>query len=224
MNASPALLLLTTDVVAAAHLAGGRPRSVDALLVSRLQAGRVRVVDGHLEDVRLRRTDPFDALLIDALGARGRRDVETVRWRVQRDHRLDDVRRRLAEAGLVAERTRLGRRPREDRPALTAAGRQALRDLRSQRQPGAAWEVALGGRAALTNPVLREALQPPARTVVSAAPRRSRLRRPYRDTPETYLAGGIVAGQAGWGGWGGDCGGFGGGFDGGGGGGGDGGC
>jgi hypothetical protein len=223
MNASPALLPLTTDVVSAAHLAGGSPRAVDALLVSRLEAGRVRVVDGRVEDVRLRRADPHDALLVDALGARGSRDVETVRWRVHADHRLDAVRRRLVADGLLAERTRLGRRPREDRPVLTSAGRQVLRDLRSLRQPGSAWEVALGGRAALTDPVLREALQPPARTVDAAAPRRWRPR-PYRDSPETYLAGGIVAGQAGWGGWGGDCGGFGGGFDGGGGGGGDGGC
>jgi hypothetical protein len=207
MNASPALLSLTTDVVSAAHLAGGRPRAVDALLVSRLEAGRVRVVDGHLEDVRLRRTDPSDALLVDALGARGRRDVETVRWRVQRDHRLDDVRRRLADAGLVAGRTRLGRRPREDRPALTAAGRRALRDLRSQRQPGAAWQVALEGRAALTDPALREALQPPVRMVLNTAPRRWRLLRPYRDSPETYAAGGIAAGSIGWGS------GFDGGFD-----------
>jgi hypothetical protein len=220
MNVFPALLPLTTDVVAAAHLAGGRPRATDALLVSRLEAGRVRVVDGLLEDVRLRRADPSDALLVDALGARGRRDVETVRWRVHADHRLDAVRRRLVEAGLVAERTRLGRRPREDRPALTAAGRQVLRDLRIQRQPGAAWDVALGGREALTDPALREALQPPARTLVDAAPRRSRLLRSYRDAPETYAAGGIVAGSAGWGGWDGGCGGF----DGGGGGGGDGGC
>ena len=214
--------MTTTPVVpslepfAAAWLAGGLPRAADALLVSRLESGRVHVVDGHVGDRGLDRGDRFDAVLLDALGARGRRDVDTVLWRVQRDRRVQDLRAELGTRGLLAARSPLGVPDRPDRPARTAAGRQLLRQLRSAPPHGAVWEVALHGRDALTDLALRTALEPPPRPDVPRAPRR--IRTWDRRTSEGYLVTG-GAGAASFGGWGADCGGFDGG-----GGGGDGGC
>jgi hypothetical protein len=211
--------MTTTPVVpslepfAAAWLAGGLPRAVDALLVSRLESGRVHVVDGHVGNRSLDRFDRFDAVLLDALGARGRRDVDTVRWRVQRDRRMQDLRAELGTRGLLAARTPLGLPDRADRPARTAAGRQLLRELRSAPPHGPVWEVALHGRGALTDLALRTALEPPPRPDVPSAPRRHRSRG-ERITEVHYAAGGATAmgfgGGFDGGGWGGDGGGGGG--------------
>lgn len=193
---SPAL-----DPVSAAWLAGGLPRAVDALLVARLEDGRVRVVDGSLVDRGLRPDDPFDAALLDALGARRRRDVETVRWRVSRDRRLEVLRSGLQERGLLAARTSLGLRDRPERPARTATGRRLLRELRAAPLRAGAWEVALHGRDALTDLSLRTALVPPPRP---EAPR-ARWRMPSRAerAPETYYAVGGAGTMAFGGGFGG---------------------
>jgi uncharacterized membrane protein YgcG len=214
--------MTTTPVVpslepfAAAWLAGGLPRAVDALLVSRLESGRVRVVDGHVGNRSLDRFDRFDAVLLDALGARGRRDVDTVRWRVQRDRRMQDLRAELGTRGLLAARTPLGLPDRPDRPARTIAGRQLLRELRSAPPHGPVWEVALHGRDALTDLTLRTALEPAPRPDVPSAPRRIRSWG-QRTTEVHYVTGGAATMSFG-GGDGFDGGGWGGGFDGGGGG------
>ncbi len=200
--------------VAAAWLAGGLQRAVDALLVSRLERGRIAVIDGNVTDRGLDRSDPLDGALLDALGARGRRDLETVRWRVGRDRRLERLCVDLVVEGLLGDRyPRWG----SDRPVRTGSGRRLLRELKGEPPAGAAWEVALHGRAGLTDRSLREALEPPVRPPLPPQPRRSWLDGRRRDqTAEGYASGAAVVG---YGGWGIDCGGF----DGGGGGGGDGG-
>ncbi len=206
----------TLDPVAAAWLAGGLPRAVDALLVARLEAGRIRGVGGSVADRGLDRQDRFDAVLLDALGARRSRDVETVRFRLLRDRRLEVLRTGLRTEGLLTGRTALGLPDRLDRPARTAAGRRLLRDLRAAPPPGAVWEVALHGRDALTDLALRTALEPPPRPEPPRPPRRLlRWQDPQTTEAARYAAGGAaVAGFSGWGGdgggWGGDGGGGGG--------------
>lgn len=202
--------LTAPDPVAAAWLAGGQRRAVDALLVSRLERRRIAVVDGNVVDRGLDRTDPLDGALLDALGARGQRDLETVRWRVARDRRLDSVRVDLAVAGLLGERTAWGRPTRPERPARTSAGRRLLRELAAAGQPGSAWEVALHGRDGLTDPALREALDPPARRLPEApAPRLRSTRRSIEDRHLHITAASDSAAIGGWAalGAGGDCGG-----------------
>jgi hypothetical protein len=224
---SPIASLL--DPVAVAWLSGGLPRAIDTVLVSRLDRRQIRVVDGDVVDRGLDRSTPLDGAVLDALGARGSRDLETVRWRLSRDRRLARIRLDLVAAGMLGERSRWGRPDRPDRPARTASGRRLLRELRATTPPGPAWEVAVNGRAGLTDLALHESLVPPPPPPSPAQPRRRWLdpasRRPM--TIEGYATGAAVVGHGAWGGgaWGGgaDCGG---GFDGGGGGGGggDGGC
>ena len=215
---APQLTRPSLAPVAAAWLAGGLQRAVDALLVSRLEHRRIAVVDGNVADRGLDRDDALDGALLDALGARGSRDLETVRWRVSRDRRLERLCVDLVVEGLLGDRSAWGRSDR----VRTGSGRRLLRELRGDPPVGAAWEVALHGRAGLTDLSLREALEPPARPPLPPQARGSWLdRRRQRDlTAEGYASGAAVVGHGGWGGLGGsggDCGGFdGGGGDGGG--------
>ena len=206
------------DPVACAWLAGGRSRAVDALLVSRLERRRIRIADGQVQERGLDRTDPLEGALLDALGARGHRDLETVRFRMSYDRRFEGIGQDLAAAGLLRERTALGRRARPDRPVRTAAGRRLLAELTAGPRTGAAWEVALRGRAGLTDPALREALQPPARPEPATSPRpRRRWGRASLEDRYLYASGAGSAGAVGAYGFTGDFGGDGGGGDGGGG-------
>lgn len=211
---APQLFRTPLAPVAAAWLAGGLGRAVDAVLVSRLERRRIVVVDGNVADRGLDRSDPIDGALIDALGARGSRDIETVRWRLTRDRRVERLCADLVVEGLLADRSPWWR---SDRPARTGSGRRLLRELKGEPPTGAAWEVALHGRAGLTDPGLREALEPPPPPPLPRQPRRRWLDpgEPYGTGAAGYAAG---AAGAGYGGWGGDgCGFDGGGGDGGGG-------
>jgi hypothetical protein len=208
---APQLSRTSLDPVAAAFLAGDLQRAVDALLASRLERRRIAVVDGNVADRGLDHVDPLDGALLDALGARGSRDLETVRWRVSRDRRLERVRVDLVSAGVLGERSGWGR---PNRRVPTGSGRRLLRELKGDPPAGAAWQVALHGRAGLTDHGLREALEPPARPPLPPEPRGSwRERRRRAQTAEGYASGAAVAGYGGWGGVGGgfDCGGGGGG-------------
>ena len=206
------------DPVAAAWLAGGAPRATDAVLVSRIERRRIRIVDGNVVDRGLHRADPFDGVLLDALGARGRRDLSTVRFRMSYDRRFEDVRKDLAAAGLLRERTAWGTRARPDRPVRTAAGRRLLKAMAADARTGAAWEVALKGRTGLTDPALREALEPPAPPEPPVSPERSRRwTRTSLEDRHLYASGAGSAGAIGAYGFTGDFGGDGGGGDGGGG-------
>ena len=212
MTAPQTLRNATLDPVTAAWLAGGRKRAVDALLVARLERRRIRVVNGDVADRGLDRNDPLDGAVLDALGARGLRDLETVRWRVSHDRRLRQIGSDLVDGGLLSARTRWGRPSNPDRPSRTAAGRRLLKELAAGARSGGAWEVALGGRAGLTDPALRAALEPPARPAPEPTPRRLRWGRSSAlEDRHLHISGATSATSIGaWGvtgGFGGDCGG-----------------
>ena len=142
------------DVYDVATLAGGPHRVVDTALVALACTGRVRAVaPGELLVVEPRRRHPVEAAVLDAVGARGRRSVETVHWRALADERVTGIGRRLHEQGLLGRV--LG---------PTAAGRRLLRDLRST--VGASdlvRRVALHGREQVTDPALHAAVFEPPR-------------------------------------------------------------
>ncbi|SDC09414.1 TIGR04222 domain-containing protein [Geodermatophilus telluris] len=147
------------DVYDVACLAGGTQRVVDTALVALVVTGRVRAVaPGELQVADPRRRHPVEAAVLDAVGARGRRSVETVRWRALGDDRVTAVARRLRREGLLGRL--LG---------PTAAGRRLLRGAR----PGAGdpvRPVALDGPHRLEDPALRAAvLEPPPRPVLPGA-------------------------------------------------------
>ena len=136
------------DLYDAAWLAGGRRRASQTAVAALVENGRVRVTDptADLQAVGAGATHPVEAAVLDALGTRGHRGIETVVFLVRKDPRLDAVEERLVRSGLVARRGRLAAALLSPR---TRAGRQVLRALRRDpgRRPGSAAtaEVALHG-------------------------------------------------------------------------------
>jgi hypothetical protein len=150
------------DVYDLAFLAGGVPRVVDTALVALVESGRVRVhAPGELAVVEPGRSHPVEGAVMDAVGTRGHRSVDTVRWRMAGDERLAQLAASLAAAGLL--RRRPFARTTSDGPAwsTTKAGRQAL--LHAREHPpadrlldgGSALAVALDGRGAMPDPARR---------------------------------------------------------------------
>lgn len=156
------------DVHAAACLAGGTDRVVDTVLTVLVETGRVRVQrDGLLTVLDRRARDEVEAAVLDAIGTRGHRTAGLVRHRAGTDVRLTGlVDRLVAEGQLTARRRRRG-----SGPALTAAGRRSLRQLRAQPPArGAvagtsAAAVALHGPARMPDAELRGALFESSRPV-----------------------------------------------------------
>ena len=154
------------DLYEIAFLAGGPDRVVDTALVALVESGRVRVhAPGELAVVQPARRHPVEAAVMDAVGTRGHRSIDTVRWRLTGDDRLADLGRSLGDAGLLRRRFRLGRRD-VDRPAWfpTGSGRQALLEV-TEKPPtdpamdgGSAHLVALHGRQAMPDARLRAAI------------------------------------------------------------------
>ena len=181
---------------------------------------------GQLATVELSRRHPVEAAVLDVVGPKGHRSVETTSWRLLEDERLLDVGRNLQRAGLLG---RLGavlplRGGHRDGLTPTRAGKRALQAYadRSLGDPEAT-RVALEGRSAMGDAKLRASIFEPPDTTPPVIPRRRRpSRREIRENPELAaywggaqgVAGGIYIGGGLDGG---------GGFDGGGGGGGDGG-
>lgn len=139
-----------------AFLAGGPDRVVDTALVALVESGRVRVHSpGELAVVEPGRSHAVEAAVMDAVGTRGHRSVDTIRWRMAGDERLGELGRSLAAAGLL--RRRPFARRKSDGPAwsTTKSGRQAV--LRARQHPpadrvldgGSALAVALDGRQAM---------------------------------------------------------------------------
>ena len=174
-----------------AFLAGGPDRVIDTALVALVESGRVRVhAPGQLAVVHPGRQHPVEAALMDAVGTRGHRSVDTIRWRLAGDDRLRDLERPLAAAGLLRRRPSLVRRGGEPRWATTATGRRALLEAR-QAAPmpaldgGAALTVALDGRQALPDAALREAIfEPPSPPLPRSSGLGRRLRDAGRRDPE----------------------------------------
>jgi hypothetical protein len=189
--------LLRSDLYEIAYLAGGPRRVVETAVVALVENGRLRVdrATGRLHVVDPHRRHPVEAVVLDAVGPRGRSV-----WGARSDPRLATVADGLARDGLLTRRGGVDARERSfwTLSGRTRAGRAALRQVR-QSPP---FPPATGGNAALA--------------VALAGPNAwdAELRTAVFD-----YDGGAVGGGGGWGGgFGGDCGGGGGG------GGGDGGC
>jgi hypothetical protein len=159
------------DLYGIACLAGGARRVIDAALVALVQSGRVRLeATGELRTVDARRRHPVEAAVLDAVGAQARHSAQTVRWRAEADPRVTAVGERLIAAGLLVPRRLLRAPGRPAAPGLTAAGRRALRRLRTEPPPDRlagdtdALQVALDGLGVLDGPELRAALAPSSRS------------------------------------------------------------
>jgi hypothetical protein len=127
--AEPRLL----DLYETAYLAGGPDRVVDTAVVALVETGRVRVQrSGELSVVDDRPWHEVEAAVLAAVGPRGWRRIDMVRWKAGQDERLSALAERLHRYGLVsgtrpARRLRWARRP----VALTIDGRHMLRRLRA---------------------------------------------------------------------------------------------
>ena len=216
--------LLHADLYEVAYLAGGPRRVVETAVVALIEDGRLRVdrPTGRLHVVDPHRRHPVEAVVLDAVGARGRPVWELVR-RARSDPRLATVADGLARDGLLTRRGGVDARERSfwTLSGLTRAGRAALRQVR-QSPPSppatggsAALAVALAGPSAWDVELHTAVFDPPPPDPVPSSRADARSVR-YRHIP--YASGADGGAAAGWGGgFGGDCGGGGGGGDGGGG-------
>jgi hypothetical protein len=210
------------DLYDIAFLAGGPARVVDTAVVALLRTGRLRLHSpGRLATADISRRHPVEAAVLDAVGPTGHRSIDTIQWRVTEDARLQDIEQRLRGRRLVGRAGVGGLRLGHPALAPSRAGRQVLADAGAL--PGVddeAMRVALGGRAAMQDKMLRIAIFEPPDTTPAIPRGRRRSPRDYSDDPVVAahrtgaagFGGGLVFGAANDGG----------GFDGGGGGGGDG--
>ena len=184
------------DLYDVAYLAGGRDRVVDTAIVALVRSGRIRVhAPGQLATADLSRRHPVEAAVLDVVGPKGHRSVDTIRWRLLEDERLLDVGRNLQRAGLLGRMGAVLPPKRGPRQGLvpTRAGRRVLQEY-SDRSLGdsEATRVALGGRSAMGDAKLRAAIFEPPETTPAVIPRRRRpSRREILDNPElaAYWAG-----------------------------------
>jgi hypothetical protein len=140
------------DLYALACLAGGPGRAVDTAVVVLLADGRLQVSEsGELSTAVLRYGHPVEAAVLDAVGRRARRSVETVRYRCGQDERLAGLVEQQASAGLLRRR----RLPGRDRWTTTDAGRQRLAEARVRTDGGPPLRLALDGLDALPDQRLR---------------------------------------------------------------------
>jgi hypothetical protein len=162
------------DLYQAAYLAGGRDRVVDTALVVLVSAGRVRVTaPGELATVDLTRRHPVEAAVLDAIGPAGFRSVETIRWRLSTDQRLDDLVHGLQDDGLINRSRHRTTHPDRLPKLATRVGILVLEDLRHTHPPDDAWRVALDGLDALPDQQLRSSIfeQPPSRVTLETGAR-----------------------------------------------------
>jgi len=167
--AEPRLL----DLYETAYLAGGPDRVVDTAVVALVETGRVRVQrSGELSVVDDRPRHEVEAAVLAAVGPRGWRRIDMVRWKAGQDERLSALAERLHRYGLVsstrsAHWRRWARRP----VALTTDGRRTLRRLRADplasdvATGNSAARVALDGPEQMTDQEQRNAVfhPPPSR-------------------------------------------------------------
>ncbi|HEX2075381.1 MAG TPA: TIGR04222 domain-containing membrane protein [Geodermatophilus sp.] len=169
---------LDVDVYEAAFLAGGPARVVDTAVVALVRAGRVRVHSpGQLATAEPTRRHPVEAAVLDGIGPVGHRSVDTIRWRLADDPRIDDVERRLRQEGLLRRSVTVVRHV-AVLASVSRSGRRLLTRLRNER--GATddvWRVALGGRAAMQDERLRAAIFEPPRTEYDVSRRSIRAAR-----------------------------------------------
>jgi hypothetical protein len=191
------------DVYEIAYLAGGPERVVDTALVALVEVGRIRVQPpGQLAVAELARRHPVEGAVLDAVGTRGHRSVDVVRWRLADDDRVLALGRRLVAEGLLSRWTVVPRRTRRIR-VPTAAGRQLLRSLAAgpptdpASDGGTAVLVALHGRERLSDELRRSLLFETA-PMQTAKERAEGIRRRL-DAVREYHPGGPMGGGGGGG-------------------------
>jgi hypothetical protein len=192
------------DMYDVAYVAGGADRVVDTAVVALERSGRVRVhAPGQLATVDPTRRHPVEAAVLDAMGTTGHRSMDTIRWRLSGDDRLDDLGRTLHKAGLIGRTAAVGSLVHGQHRALapTRAGRRLL--AAAAQTPGPDPEVvrvALGGRAAMQDAQLRASIfePPPLPEVGGREVRRTQgLVNDADPSRAAYLAGGTALGGAG---------------------------
>ena len=154
------------DVYDVAYVAGGPDRVVDTAVVALVRSGRVRIhAPGQLATIDPTRRHPVEAAVLDAMGTTGHRSMDTIRWRLSGDDRLDDLGRRLHKAGLVGRTAAVGSLLHGQHRALapTRAGRRLLAAAALTPAPDPeVVRVALGGPAAMEDARLRASIfEPP---------------------------------------------------------------
>jgi hypothetical protein len=192
---------LRLDVYDIAYLAGGPDRVVDTALVALVETGRIRVQPpGQLAVAESGRRHPVEAAVLDAVGTRGHRSVDVIRWRLGDDDRVLAVGRRLVAAGLLSRWARVRRRN-GHRPVPTAEGRRTLRDLAADpptdpaSDGGTSVIVALHGRDRLSDELRRSSLFESV-PVPTAKEKAEGIRRRLDDARE-YHPGGPMGGGGG---------------------------
>jgi hypothetical protein len=151
---SAAMPSSSLDVYDIAFLAGGPERVIETALVVLVESGRVRVhAPGELATVDPTRRHPVEAAVLDAVGDRGHRSVDTITWRLVGDERIAGIAGPLTVAGLLRRRMRPGHLA----WSPTHAGHQALARLAAHPPAyraldgGDALQVALRGRAGMAD-------------------------------------------------------------------------
>jgi hypothetical protein len=203
------------DVYDVAYVADGHDRVVDTAVVALVRSGRVRVhAPGQLATVDPTRRHPVEAAVLDAMGTTGHRSMDTIRWRLSGDDRLDDLGRKLHKAGLLGRTAAVGALVHGQHRALapTRAGRRLLAAAALAPAPDPeVVRVALGGPGAMEDVRLRASIfEPPPLPEVGGREIR-RLQGQVQDgdpSRAAYLAGGAELGGGFIAGIGGDGGGF----------------
>ena len=196
------------DLYDVAFLAGGLIRVVDTALVDLVATGRVRVHSpGELAVADPSRRHPVEAAVLDAVGTQGHRSVDTIRWRLEDDERLQAIGRRLTDSGLL-HRVPWPRGSRPGRPRLTRtrAGNGALGVVAAARaadpshDPTGAFLVAVHGIAAMPDPALRAAIFERPHTTLGPPTARRRSRDIDHSDPQlaAYRTGGTAATAGVW--------------------------
>ena len=195
----------------AAVLAGGLPRLVDTVLVALVESGRIRVhAPGELATAHPSRRHPAEAAVLDAVGTRGHRSVDTIRWRLAGDERLLAVSRELRAGGLLRRHPLCFLPPWRQAHVRTARGRAVLRELIAQPpadpagSSGSAVLVALHGRESMPDRRRCAEIFQRQETALAPAGRRSRTvdhsdphLAAYRTGGPASLAGGYALFDAG---------------------------
>jgi hypothetical protein len=168
-SASPPSL----DVYDVAFLAGGSGRLVDTAVVGLVLTGRLRVHStGQLATVDLTRRHPVEAAVLDAVGPTGHRSVDTICWRLRDDDRLAAVGVRLRSQGLLGRPGVPHRRAEDHRSShLTRLGHRTLSAWVEKPRDTEELRVALGGRGAMADHLLRaEIFEPPCTSLTPPGP------------------------------------------------------
>jgi hypothetical protein len=97
------------DVYDIAFLAGGPVRVIETALVVLVESGRVQIhAPGELATADPTRRHPVEGAVLDAVGDKGHRSVDTIHWRLEGDERLTGLAGPLTAAGLLRRRLRPG--------------------------------------------------------------------------------------------------------------------